>query len=209
MSNVIKVTPADLNARRVAVEAALADAFANDVVDVEEFERRSERVQQCTSLAELDALVADLPTSQASQALIVSPSAAMVQADSRHESGRVTTLLSSVEREGRWTVPVKLKVRNVLGSAKLDFRDAVFSAANTEIRLGTVLGSVEIIVPPDLEIDLAVSAILGSVESKLDGTHAPPVGAPRLRITGRVILGSVEVKCRPRAVPKALLSATR
>ncbi|HPH67287.1 MAG TPA: LiaF-related protein [Kofleriaceae bacterium] len=203
MSDLVKVA-----ARRSVVEASLADAFANDLFDVDEFERRSERVQQCTSVAELDAVIADLPSKQTSQALTHPASAAMVQVGSGNESGRVTTLLSSVAREGRWTVPVKLKVRNILGSAKLDFRDAVFSAATTEIRLGTVLGSVEIIVPPDLEVDLAVSAILGSVESRLDGTHAPPPGAPRLRISGQVILGSVDVKCRPRSVPKALLSAT-
>ena len=107
---------------------------------------------------------------------------------------QVSAILSSVERRGPWTVPRHLEVRVRLGSAELDFREAVLGPGITTIDVSISLGSLELIVPPHIGVDVNVALHLGSVE------HAQPL-APLLadtsrqiiRVIGGVHLGSCEV----------------
>jgi hypothetical protein len=190
---IVKIAPAQLAAHRATVESRLADAFANDIVDVDDFEQRMQRAQHCVSLAELDELVTDLPAVTASLANKTADNSLVVASSS---SANLRTLLASNERRGAWTAAATMRVRTTLGSTVLDFRDAVLTAAVTEIRLRVVLGNVEIIVPPNFLVDVDVSAMLGSANG--GGSTQTTQGAPRLRIVGRVLLGSLEVNVMPR-----------
>jgi hypothetical protein len=81
----------------------------------------------------------------------------------------------------------------VLGSCKIDLRSARISAAVTTFDIAAVLGSVDVIVPAGVEVDLEVMAFLGSRDVRVAAT--PPVpGAPVVRITGFVLLGSLNIR---------------
>jgi hypothetical protein len=56
-----------------------------------------------------------------------------------------------------------------------------------------VLGSVEVIVPAGVEVELEVHALLGTRDLRVAGT-APAAGAPVIRITGMVVLGALNVR---------------
>jgi hypothetical protein len=105
-------------------------------------------------------------------------------------------LLSSIERDGRWRLAPRNRFSAVLGSVKLDLREAVLPGPEIEIEVHSVLGSVEVTVPEGVEVDLSGSAALSSQNLRVNGT--PREGAPLIRIRYGGMLGSLEIRSRPR-----------
>ncbi len=107
---------------------------------------------------------------------------------------QMSATFSSVERRGQWKVPRHLGVSVHMGSAELDLRQAVLLPGVSTIDVACNLGSVEIIVPPHIGVDVNVSTFMASVE------HAEPLAPlladltrPIIRVTGSVRLGSCEI----------------
>ncbi len=75
-------------------------------------------------------------------------------------------MLGSVTRRGPWEPPETMRLVSVLGSSVLDCRDAELPLGVTEVDCEVFLGSVEVIVPSDVDVELTGSVFLGSVETK-------------------------------------------
>jgi Cell wall-active antibiotics response 4TMS YvqF/Domain of unknown function (DUF1707) len=178
--------------RRDQVIARLSDAYTQDLFDVDELDRRLDLAHNASTVAELDALVADLGTSTA---LVVQPSLALDD-PGRPQTKSLRVIMSSVERRGAWIVPKQLTTRVFWGSAELDFREASLGSGVTTIDVRVTMGSLEIILPPTLAIDVDVSSIMGSVESRHRAPAEHDPTRPFLRVTGSVVMGSVEVTTR-------------
>lgn len=128
------------------------------------------------------------------------------------DAERVTSVLGSITRSGSWEPPEVMRALSVLGHIVLDYRDAELPPGVTMLTCDVLLGSVEVLVPPEVDVELSGSVVLGSVETKddLDRLEAPPHLAERLAerdvagddeperpllcIECRGALGSVEVK---------------
>jgi len=193
------LAPVVIAQQREAVVQQLTDAFAADVIDVEEFDRRIELAHQSSEPAALQRLVQDLPessTSHATASLAISPAQQVVALTRIDTQKSMTVILSSVNKDGSWQVPALLKIRSALGASVLDFRHAQFDSAHTEVRLLLSLGNIEIIVPPTIIVEIDATAILGSIERKGAAPAAAPANASTLRITGYAILSSVEISTR-------------
>jgi hypothetical protein len=134
----------------------------------------------------------------------------------------VSAVFSSVTRKGEWLPAEEIEVRAWFGSARLDFTSALLAPGVTTLDVSAVCGSVEILVPADLEVELGASALLGSVEQRdaggrvhrflaeqLDRVTGGGMGRrtlaahdedddepPVLRIEGHAICGSIIVKTR-------------
>jgi hypothetical protein len=180
---------------------ALSAHFAADALDMDEFEQRVDLAHRATSIAELDVLLADLKPATDEQ-----PSASLVPqaegpqgavATRRRGSKRVRSILSDIQRKGTWPVPKKLRVTAVLGSVGLDFREAQMGPGVTKIKVKSIGGEIKIIVPPHLQVECEGRAILGSFEEMYQNTGERNPDAPLLRITGRAIIGTVEISTRP------------
>jgi hypothetical protein len=186
-----------LRDRREQVIARLSDAYAADLFEVEELERRLDLAHNARTVAELDQLTADLaaPTPTTSTALVpASPLA--IDDPMRVDYKRLRVVMSSVERRGRWTVPKQLAVRTFWGNVELDFRDASLGAGITTIHVRATMANVEIILPPNLAIDVDVSSFAGNVEER---HRVPPdldPSRPMLRIVGKVRFGNLEISTR-------------
>jgi signal transduction histidine kinase len=100
-------------------------------------------------------------------------------------------VMSSIERCGAWEVPQHLDIRVKLGNAELDLREAQLAEGTTTFDVDVNLGNLEIILPEDLAVEVDVSAFAGSVEEASSGNVVR--GGRKLRITGRVKFGSVEL----------------
>lgn len=183
-----------LRERRTQVIALLSQAFARDVFEVDELERRMEVAQRAITVAELDALVADVdPSARPLPAVrTLDPSGA-----DRPAQQHLLAMFSGVDRRGRWIVPRKLNVFCVMGGASLDFREADLGPGVSEISVVCLAGGVEILVPPNVAVDLAANAILGGFDQShrgLDALGAEPIAT--LRITGLAVAGGVSVETR-------------
>lgn len=104
-----------------------------------------------------------------------------------------TAFLSSQVRAGDWILPRLFRAVSFLGNAKIDLTGARLGAGVSRIELMVILGSVTILVPPDVRIQCDGDAIIGSfdVRGQQWSTSAP--GAPTVHVTGTSFLGSVEV----------------
>lgn len=179
-------SPAEaLRRERELARKLLADGYAEDHIDQDELDRRLERVEHATSVAELHGLTAELRPQVASTALVP------VQGEAAQ---RLPVLFGSVERVGAWRVAARTFVRVIFGSAVIDLRQAILpaGAAEIELEVKVVFGNLEVIVPPGWTIDNRCGAVLASVEQ--DEGHVLPDDERRvLRLTGRVVLGSLSV----------------
>ncbi len=198
-----------LRDRRDEVIRVLSDAYANDLVDVDQFEERLERAHAATDLVTLEALVADLTVPATTAALVVQPQSGL--ADARPLKKRVRALFSNIERRGVWAVPSELGVTAIFGNAEIDLREATMSPGVTELRVRAVFGNLEIIVPPELAVECDGTAVFANFEHHGVAGVADPE-RPLLRVVGSAVFGNVEVKVRLRGEdrrPKKALSPAK
>jgi len=170
--------------QRERVIEQLQAGFAGDLYEVDELERRLVLAQAAESSAALDALVTDLAMPVATTALV--------------ETKRLRVVLGSVERRGPWELPRRLAARVVLGNLEIDLRDARIAPGVSEIEVDVTLGNLEILVPPDVAIEIGATAFLGHVEDRSE----PDLAVRVIRIVGRVKLGNVEVTTLERGETK-------
>jgi hypothetical protein len=199
--------------RRTQVIASLSHAFARDDLDVDELDRRLELAHHATTVAELDALVLDVApvasrggtsaVTVRSLAQLGAPSAhgavstALTRVTDRPERQTMLSVMGGVERSGRWTVPTRVTVHCLMGGVSLDFREADLAPGVTELSVLCMMGGVEIIVPPNIQVEVSGSAILGGFDQAHPGADPlslEPVAT--LRITGVALAGGVGVETR-------------
>ncbi len=191
----IATSARDLRNRREHVIAALQNYFAHDDLDVEEFERRVTVAHTSESATEIDALTADLAplpgAPEPAPALV-----ALIPAGDRRALQTMRGFMSATTRSGPWSVPAHLRVKALMSSSVLDFREARFPPGPVNLEIRAVMSSVEIIVPPGLSVETYGSAIMGTFDEIDRAPTHPDPEATVLRIHGRAVMSAVEVKMR-------------
>ena len=199
MSDDQLIRPANMDAAREQVVEVLMEHFSRNVMDMDEFEGLLDSVNRCSTTSELRELLSKLPPLESLKSatdLMSAPGGppVVVDADRVRPRGFLLSVLSGTTRAGRWIPARKSFALGVLGGISLDFREAVLGAGVTDVNVLAVLGSVEIIVPHEMEVD--GMAVLGGFEYQ---THAPPrtdPNLPTLQVRGLAVLGGVNVEVR-------------
>ncbi len=172
----LRVSDADRN----GTLRRLHNAVALGLIDIGEFEERSSRVSQARTHGELDTLVGDLP----------GPGAIVTSAADRVE---LRGWAGSLKRQGEWMVPTRLALVRRLGSVELDLTKARFAGPVVVIELDMVRGSVDIRLPDGASASIDDVTVYGG--SARDRRRDPPAeGAPHVVLTGKVVLGSVDIR---------------
>lgn len=191
---------------RQKVVDALCEHFANDVLEVEEFERRVDLAHQARSLEELGRILEDLPDAgvsvvaagdeERSPARAPGSRTPMVPEERVRDRDLVIGILGGSVRKGRW-IPARWTVAvGIMGGAELDFREAALGPGVTDVTVLAFMGGVEIIVPPGMDVECRGLGILGGFEQT---SHQPldhDSERPLLRIRGVACMGGVEVDVR-------------
>jgi hypothetical protein len=190
--------------RDVTIDA-LMEHFANDVMDVDEFERRVGAAHAARTSEELKALLHDLPGNRNLPAV---PGGETLPAEARIPSYQVTTAANVKEKEfilammgggsrrGRWRPARKNTVVTIMGGAELDFREAVLGPGVTEVQVFALFGGTEVIVPPGMNVEVNGLALMGGFDHQTDESVQHDPTAPTLRITGVACMGGVDVNTR-------------
>jgi Domain of unknown function (DUF1707)/Cell wall-active antibiotics response 4TMS YvqF len=196
--------PADLRASdadRERVAEVLRDALAEGRLDMAEFEERLETTYKARTYAELIPVTRDLPA-----AGVVPPSPVSFTKEpvaegswaSRITGGEGTSswgvaIMSGFERKGRWTVPRRFNCFTLMGGGELDLREANFADREVEISCFSIMGGVNVIVPPGVEVVVRGFAFMGGFDHREEGTPGEP-GAPRVIVSGFALMGGVGVE---------------
>ena len=188
--------------RQVTIDA-LCEHFANDVMPVEEFERRVDVAHKAKSLDELRELLRDLPGGGLPVPVAgtgVTPASArgytLVPSDRVSESSYAVGILGGHSRTGRWSPARRNHVIAICGGAELDFREAAMGPGVTEVRIFAMWGGVELIVPPNMNVESHGIGIMGGFDHNADHRVEHDPTAPTLRISGVALMGGVEITVR-------------
>lgn len=193
---------------RDRVIEALCEHYAQDHLAMAEFERRLDRANRVTARQELLDLLADLP--ELGGAGSDSPGAGSTPGTSvtvpagpgRLDRSQVPdtqtefALFSGRSRTGSWVPARKIQVFAVMGGVELDLREALFGPDPVQIQCMTVMGGIEIIVPPGVRVDTGGVAIFGAFDESMEGAGPAPPNAPVVRISGFALMAGVEIHSR-------------
>ena len=113
-------------------------------------------------------------------------------------SSGVVSFLSSTERQGSWRLPRRMRALAVLGNIELDLREAEIGFGVSVIEAVSVLGNIEVTVPPEVAVECEGDALLGNFTVQYEGrVNTALANRDRtIRITGNAYLASVTVKVK-------------
>ncbi|MGW4562344.1 DUF1707 SHOCT-like domain-containing protein [Streptomyces sp. NPDC004561] len=192
------------DADRERVAEVLRDALAEGRLDMAEFEERLEATYRARTYGELAPLTRDLPATGAA-APPARVSFTKVPEESGSWAGRIVggegssaggiAILSGFERKGRWTVPKRFNCFTFMGGGEIDLREANFADREVEINCVAIMGGVQVIVPPGVEVVVRGIGVMGAFEHPRDDGPPEP-GAPRVVVGGFAFWGGVGVERR-------------
>jgi hypothetical protein len=177
-----------------------------DELSLEEYEERIDGAYKCTTPNELDALTSDLtvvvvPSEEQNRRIVpaVSDPALELRPElrARPQTAKTLAVLGNTQVGGRFQMEDSYAALSVLGNLELDLRAVALGPGVTTLHVNAVLGSVEITVPPSLIVECQGRGVLGSFTGV---SHVPAERGddePVLRIVGRAILGTVDVRTLP------------
>ncbi len=196
------VSLAALNRQREQTIERLCTAFAEDVLTDTELEERLDLVHRAVRPADLERLIADLPAPAAGAAPEAGAkgSRAPVPLKPRRSRGIAFAFWGGSRRRGQWQPPEHLLASAIMGGVHLDFRDAILPPGETVVSAFAFWGGVDVIVPPDVRVEVDGIALLGGFDLDDEGSDPPP-DAPILRVDGVAIMGGVSVRVRERGEP--------
>ncbi|OAH15167.1 hypothetical protein STSP_15470 [Streptomyces jeddahensis] len=214
----LRVADPDLRASdadRERVAEHLRDALAEGRLDMAEFEERLEATYNARTYGELVPLTRDLPVGAAA-APLVKPSATSPAASGDWASrigGEGTSswgvaIMSGFQRKGRWTVPRRFTSFAFWGGGEIDLREARFAEREVVIDCYAIMGGVNVVVPPGVEVVVRGIGIMGGFDHREEGAPGEP-GAPRVIVTGFAFWGGVSVERKITRAEKQRLKEER
>ena len=172
------------DAERERACTVLREASVDGRLTLDEFSQRIGRALAARTRDQLVEVTRDLPA-------VLPP-----QAVRRPPVRWSVAVLGGVERRGFWRVGELSWAVAFMGGCNLDLRGAAISAPVITINAISVMGGVDVIVPPGVEVELEGVAVMGSKTLKLSGPPPGP-GAPVVRVNAFALMGSVTVRDRP------------
>jgi hypothetical protein len=118
-------------------------------------------------------------------------------------SSTAIAVMGGFDWKGRWTVARRLTAVAFWGGGTLDLREAQFEEREVVINCVAVMGGIEIVVPPGVDVQVRGVGIMGAFDQRYgSGAASEPVdpAAPRVVVTGLAFWGGVEIK---RKAPRA------
>ncbi|MBT2423276.1 DUF1707 and DUF2154 domain-containing protein [Streptomyces sp. ISL-22] len=189
------------DADRERVAEVLRDALAEGRLDMEEFGERLDATYKARTYGELAPITRDLPVGA-----VAAPKVDMVKKSGAFErswaerivggegsSTWAVAVMSGFQRKGRWTAPRRFSCFAFWGGGEIDLREANFADREIEINCVAIMGGVQVIVPPGVEVVVRGIGIMGGFDHREEGVPGDP-GAPRVVVTGFAFWGGVGVE---------------
>lgn len=190
------------DADRELVHQILSAAMTSGALTPSEYEERALKASTAKTFGDLDALTDDLPVGKLGVPLprpgdpyptgVTRPGTGSGRKPVRHR----LAIMSGSELKGRAAVADQLEATAIMGGVEIDLREVEFTEPVLTVQCVAIMGGVDVIVPPDVTLEVGGLAIMGGFESKAEGPGRP--GAPTVHVTGFALMGGVDVKRKER-----------
>jgi hypothetical protein len=172
---VVRASDAD----REAVVARLEKAVGEGRLGVDEFGHRAAVTYDAVTLADLDAVVADLPDDRPPVEIV---------------GTRTPEVLTSVIGDVRLAgVTAPRRVSTVLGDVRIDLRGLRTDADRIDIHVTTVVGDIEVIVAEGVDAELQGRTVFGDRRTELAAVPRL-AGTPRVVVRARAVFGDLRLR---------------
>lgn len=164
--------------------ALLSAAAADGRLTLSEHTERVELAYSARTLGDLAELTTDL----------AAPAGQPFRLEGR---STVTGVFGRETRDGRWVVPASLPVLAVFGEVVLDLRDALLQSQRILIYATVVAGTLEILVPDGVVVEISGSTVLTRVINRTQ--RLPAAGMPVIDVRALSFGGTIRVIAPRRA----------
>jgi class 3 adenylate cyclase len=172
---------------------------------MDEFSERAGQAYAARTRDDLAVLVADLPPGTGprpagppASGLVRAavPRGVPVAADqgTPQRTKRVVAIMSPGTVKGRWRPPAKVAAFAWWGAAKVDLRDAEITTPVVEVTAWAAMGSVTVVVPEDVAVDIQGMVVMGATTDQARTTVNPSEARALVRVKARGFWGSVNVR---------------
>jgi len=172
------------DAERDATLDRLSAATGDGRLTLEEFSQRMDRATTAKTRAELDRLVADLPTD------VGAASSAVAERGPGRTSWHISPI-GGLSVSGPWRMERSVIVVSLIGGADLDLSQAQLAAPEVTLTKVSLLGGVSIGVPPGIRVDVSGFSLIGGTSA--DAGPEPGPGAPTVHIRAFSLLGGTRI----------------
>ncbi|KEF03981.1 MULTISPECIES: DUF1707 domain-containing protein [Streptomyces] len=185
------------DADRERVAEILREALAEGRLEMAEFDERLTAAYQARTVGALKPLVADLPQPHDDRTAATRAATSGALSWRERIGGEPTSrgafaFWSGFSRKGRWTVPRVFTAGVFQAGGEIDLRDAYFEAGEVTVRCFALMGGIDVVVPPGVEVQVTGWGFMGGFDNG-DGEPGDP-GAPRVKITGFAMMAGVGVR---------------
>ncbi|WP_369196493.1 DUF1707 SHOCT-like domain-containing protein [Streptomyces djakartensis] len=203
------------DADRERVAGILRDALAEGRLDMGEFEERLDATYRARTYGELAPITRDLPAAGVTAPVVplheepaAGPGWQGRIVGGEGSSTWAVAVMSGFQRKGRWTMPRRFTCFAFCGGGEIDLREANFTDREVEINAIAVMGGVDVVVPPGVEVVVRGIGVMGGFDHREEGVPGEP-GAPRVVVTGFAFWGGVGVQRKPTRAEKLRIREER
>lgn len=194
----LRISDADRN----HVAEVLRAAAGEGRIDLDELDQRLEATYAAKTYADLVPITIDLPERPGPHAQLPVPRRVAPVPAATH--ARSFALMSECVRRGAWQVPEEHAVLAVMGSVRLDLREASFVAQETTIRVGAVMAGVDVVVDERTHVIVDGVGVMGEFTQGRDKVPARITpDSPVVRVKGLALMSGVTVVRRAREAGQA------
>jgi hypothetical protein len=183
------------DADRHQVAEILRQAAGEGRLDIDELDQRLEATYAARTYADLVPITLDLPSHPHQRPVPARQPAASPVVVPGPEQESHFAILSGLSRKGVWVVPRRMTILALMGGAELDLRRAKFAAPEVVITINAIMGGAQIIVGPNVHVQVEGTGIMGGYAGPSGLVEAEPdEGSPVVRVKGFAIWGGVNVE---------------
>ena len=186
------------DSERQAVVDRLSSACADGQLTLDEFSERTGDAWAAITRGQLEDVTRDLrlPVATSGRA------AASESADAPTTRRRrwIVAVMGGEHQRGRWRADRELGALALMGGVVIDLRDATLEADEVDITAWSIMGGVHVIVPEGIPVEFTGMMLMGGRINRTSRVEPLP-GAPRIRIRGYGMWGSIVVQSKPPRQP--------
>jgi class 3 adenylate cyclase len=177
---------------RQRVIDALSRHTGQGRLTLDEFAELTGRVYAARTRRDLDEVLAGLPDD-----VDVGPRADSSPPETTPSSPRrrFVAIMGGTAARGRWRAPGRITAFAFWGHVKVDLRQAVIDERVVEVTAWAIMGSVEVVVPDGIPVDLDGMVLMGGSSDTTRRSEVPPLPhAPLIRVHARGLWGGVTAR---------------